>query len=291
MIKAAYPDAVTLADITNIETPREFISSGKTDQSCQTTERIYTFPTPLPAPLAQESVSWGEPEIKTLVMSSGELWHARLGHTSDAIMRNTSEMYPMFNIPKKHVTNNSIQSATCNCCALCKATLRRKHKPSVSIKASKYLERVHMDVCGSLQMNTYDGCKYFTVFVDEYTKYKWVYLHQDRTESVEIMKKWILDATKGTTNKVQCIRLDQAGEHMSKAYYDELKLQKIRLETSNGYDHWQNGVAEKAIQDVCNMARCMLDYGKVARDMWGYAVRYAVHVQNRIVQRNVYVSI
>ena len=139
-------------------------------------------------------------------------------------------------------------------------------------------------------MNTYDGCKYFTIFVDEYTKYKWVYLHQDRTESVEILKRWILDATKGSRNKVQCIRLDQAGEHMSKEYYDELKAQKIQLETSNGYDHWQNGVAEKAIRDVCNMARCMLEYGRVARDMWGYAVRYAVHVQNRIVHRGMYMS-
>jgi hypothetical protein len=31
------------------------------------------------------------------------------------------------------------------------------------------------------------------------------------------------------------------------------------------------------------MARCMLEYGGVARDMWGYAVRYATYVQNRIV--------
>ena len=31
------------------------------------------------------------------------------------------------------------------------------------------------------------------------------------------------------------------------------------------------------------MARCMLDYGNVARDMWGYAVRYAAHIQNRII--------
>jgi ferredoxin len=118
------------------------------------------------------------------------------------------------------------------------------------------------------------------LFVDEFTKYKWVYVHQDRSSSVEILKQWILDATKGTDLKVECIRLDQAGEHMSREYYAELKTQKIRLETSCGYDHWQNGVAEKAIRDLCNMARCMIEYGKVARDMWGYAVRYAAHVQN-----------
>ena len=55
------------------------------------------------------------------------------------------------------------------------------------------------------------------------------------------------------------------------------------MECSCAYDHFQNGKAEKLIRDICNMARCMLEYGKVARDMWGYAVRYAAHVQNRIV--------
>ena len=38
------------------------------------------------------------------------------------------------------------------------------------------------------------------------------------------------------------------------------------------------------------MARCMLDYGGVARDMWGYAVRYAVYVQNRVVHTNMKMS-
>ena len=92
-----------------------------------------------------------------------------------------------------------------------------------------------------------------------------------------------MDATKGTDNKIKCLRTDQAGEHLSKQYQTELKRQEIRMECSCAYDHWQNGYAKKLIRDICNMARCMLEYGKVARDMWGYAVRYAAHIQNRIV--------
>jgi hypothetical protein len=87
-----------------------------------------------------------------------------------------------------------------------------------------------MDVCGPLQMSTYDGCKYFTVFVDEYTKYKWVYIHQDKTTSIKILKQWMLDATKGTDLKIGCLRTDGAGEHMSKAYQDVLRSQNIRIE-------------------------------------------------------------
>ena len=284
LIETNFPDAQVLSDIAAIETPRDTIAQGKRDQCCQTTGRIYTFPTPMPAPLARESISWGDPEIKTATMStSGELWHARLGHSNNRIMQHTAEKYKTYKIAKKYLTNEEIQSEQCSCCARCKATMKRKIKSSKTLKATKYLERVHMDVCGPLQMNTYDGCKYFTVFIDEYTKYRWVYVHKDRTSSIEILRKWILEATKGTENTVQCIRTDQAGEHLSKHYQAEIRRHKIRMECSNAYDHHQNGRAEKLIRDICNMARCMLDFGHVARDMWGYAVRYAAFVQNRLV--------
>ena len=171
LVKTNFPEAKYLSDVSTIETSQDTISQGKRDQCCQTTGRIYTFPTPLTAPLARESVSWGEPDIRTATMTTGELWHARLGHTSDTIMKMTSDMYPMFNIPKRHVTNDKTHPAKCACCARCKATSKRKIKPSYTQKATKYLERVHMDVCEPIQMNTYDGCKYFTVFIDEYTKY------------------------------------------------------------------------------------------------------------------------
>jgi hypothetical protein len=286
LVKQNFPQAVLLADLVPVD--RVYEARNKADRSCQTSDRIYTFPVPIPSPLAAESVRWGEPEIKAV--TPGELWHARLGHTGDPNMRATSETYPWFNIPKKHVTDNKRQPAVCECCAKCKATLKRKIKPSNTEKAKKYLERVHMDVCGPLQMKTYDGCQYFTVFVDEYTKYRWVYVHKDRTSSVEILKRWILDATKGTTAKVKCLRVDQAAEHLSKAFQAEAQRQEIRMEYSCPYDHWQNGRAEKAIRDINNMARCMIEYGKVARDMWGYAVRYAAYVQNRIVHAGMHVS-
>jgi hypothetical protein len=159
-------------------------------------------------------------------------------------------------------------------------------KLSKSKKQTRYLEQVHMDVCGPLQMKTYEGCQYFTVFIDEYTKYSWVYVHKDRTSSVEILKKWLRDATRRTNNTVECLRTDQAGEHLAKEHQDELKrhgLNGIQMECSAAYDHYQNGHAERLIRHITTMARCMLEYSKMARDMWGYAVRYAGYVQNRTV--------
>ena len=252
---------------------------GVSDQACQTTDRIYTFQIPLPSALTSESVSWGEPEIKREISSMGELWHARLGHTGDQNLRATSKAYPAYNIPTRQVTDKTVQPATCECCAKCKGTMKQKIKRS-GHKATRYLERVHMDVCGPLHMKTYEGNQYFTAYVDEYTKFRWVYVHSDRTTSTDILKRFILDATKGTSHRIKCLRTDQAGEHLSESFRKELSDQMIALECSCAYEHHQNGRAEKLIRDLCTMARCMLSYGKVPRDMWGYAIWYAAFVQN-----------
>ena len=273
LITENYPEAKTLSDLDILgghkpaEQPKEDRKHvERLDCGTQTIERIYTFPVELPTTLTTESITWGKPIIKNANMSPGELWHARLGHASDKVMTATSEAYQFFEMPKKHVTNKHEQSAICECCARCKANIKRK-VPKSNHKVTRYLERVHMDVCGPLQMKTYDGCQYFTVFVDEYTKYKWVYVHKDRTTSVEILKQFILDATSGTDATIGCLRTDQAREHLSKAYRKVLSNHEIRLECSCAYFHYQIGAAEKSIRDLCTMARCMIEYGKVARDM------------------------
>ena len=285
-----FPEARVLSDITNFDDNIPIQPPpGHETKSSQTTERIYTFPTPLPSALSKDSVTWAEPEIKPTIAASGELWHARLGHANDDCMRQTAEAYPFFEIPKRQRTNYTTQPVLCECCAKCKAQIKRKMKPSIH-KATRYLERVHMDMCGPLQMKTYEGCQYFTVFIDEFTKYRWVYVHNDKTKALEILREFIHDATKGTDNKIDILRTDQASEFLSKPYRQELEKHNINFECSCAYEHFQNGYAEKCVRDICTMARCMLEYGKVARDMWGYAVRYAAYVQNRIVHKGLTTS-
>ncbi len=142
-----------------------------------------------------------------------------------------------------------------------------------------------MDVCGLLQMKTTEGYIYFTVFYDKHTRFRWVYLHSDHTNSVGILRRFIADATKGTSCTIKTLRTDQAAEHLSADFKKELLENKINLELSSAYDHWQNGFVERSIRDICTMACCLLEYGGVARDMWGWAVRYAVYIQNRIVHK------
>jgi hypothetical protein len=193
MIKKSYPEAITLSDLINIVNHDNVSSEATT----QTSGRICTFPIPIPTSIRTESVTMGEAEVKESLKAISERWHARLGHASDDMIRNTAKAYQQFKIPHRYRTDPKIQPEKCVCCQKCKASLKHKIKRS-SIRACKYLVRVHMDVCGPLQMKTSEGQIYFTIFYDEYTRYRWGYLHRDRTQSVEILKRFLLDASKGS---------------------------------------------------------------------------------------------
>jgi hypothetical protein len=101
LIASTYPNAKTLADLVTVTRSHDG-NKGYMHAQTQTTDRIFTFPIPMPTPITAECVSMGEPEIKESQTTSGELWHARLGHISDDLIKLTSKAYPEYKIPQKY---------------------------------------------------------------------------------------------------------------------------------------------------------------------------------------------
>lgn len=219
MIKDRYPDDVYLKDLLHVHVDVNNDSHGpasdKADKSTQMTTRIYMFPVPLPQLLAAESVTWREPIVKEALNNKGNLWHARLGHCGDDFMSKMS-WYLFFDIPRKQRTNSHTQPKLCECCAKCKFKIKCTIPASVH-KTTLYLECVDMKRVDFFKGKTYCGNIYFTVFVDEYTRYKWVCLQRSRcAQALEIFEQFVLDATTSTDNKIAILRTDKASEFLFK---------------------------------------------------------------------------
>ena len=55
--------------------------------------------------------------------------------------------------------------------------------PKVSTtRATQILGLIHSDVCGPLQSATHMGCKYFVTFIDDFSRYAYVYLLKHKSE-------------------------------------------------------------------------------------------------------------
>jgi hypothetical protein len=188
-------------------------------------------------------------------------------------------------------TNEEIHgNRRCPCCLTNKGMVRSKiGSKDRRRKATRYLERVHMDESGKLQVRSYGGAQYYTVFIDEYTRWKWVYVHEKKSDIYDVLQRFLIDAqTDGA--RVGTIRLDQSSEHLADDYRAHLILQQTKMEAPCTESHYQNGIAEKAVRDIAETSRCLLNGEgySLPRDLWGWAVRYAVHIQNRMPHSALY---
>ena len=104
----------------------------------------------------------------TAEASSMHLWHQRLGHTGHEKLLHM----------KRHNTAYGFQltDTTRIQCEGCDAG-RIDAKPSVSVPARKCLpgERLSMDLCGAMRVQSMGGSSYFLVLTDERTCFRSIY--------------------------------------------------------------------------------------------------------------------
>ena len=55
-------------------------------------------------------------------------------------------------------------------------------------RANEVLSLIHTDVCGPMNTSTRDGYYYFIIFIDDLSRYGYIYLMAHKSESFEIFK-------------------------------------------------------------------------------------------------------
>ena len=80
---------------------------------------------------------------------------------------------------------------------MCKECLKGKQprnsfKSSITARSTYLLYVVHSDVCGSIEVPSLGGNRYFCTFVDEYSRMMWIYLIKHKSEVFEVFKQYKL---------------------------------------------------------------------------------------------------
>ena len=110
--------------------------------------------------------------------NSGILWHQRLCHIS----RNRVE----------HLVSEGILSSVkftdCDICVDCIKRKQTKHKKLGAYIATAILELIHTDICGPFLTASWNGQRYFISFIDDYSRYAYLFLIHEKSESLDVMK-------------------------------------------------------------------------------------------------------
>ena len=57
-------------------------------------------------------------------------------------------------------------------------------------RAKQLLELVHSDLCGPMNIQARGGYEYFVIFIDDYSRYGYIYLLRHKSECFEKLKEY-----------------------------------------------------------------------------------------------------
>ncbi|CAI5942874.1 unnamed protein product [Closterium sp. NIES-65] len=148
------------------------------------------------------------------------------------------------------------------------------------------LQTLHMDVWGPARVRGQGQERYFLIVVDDYLRYTTVFPLHTKGEVPDVLIPWIrrarLQLSERFRSDFPVLRLhsDRGGEFSSDllaAYCAEHGIeQSFTLPASPQ----QNGVAERRIGLVMEVARTSLIHAVAPHFLWPFAVRYAAHQLN-----------
>ena len=133
--------------------------------------------------------------------NSSFLWHKRLGHIS---RERVSRLVKEGVLPTLDFTDFSV-------CIDCIKGKQTKHSKKGATRSTQFLEIIHTDICGPFDVPSFGGEKYFITFIDDFSRYCYIYLLHDKSQSVNTVEIYITEVERQLDKKVKIIRSDRGG--------------------------------------------------------------------------------
>jgi hypothetical protein len=138
-----------------------------------------------------------------------KLWHEQFGHLNYRSLQQLCNQQMVVGLPLV-----SCRDGVCVGCVLSKHHRDSFHKHA-SWQASGPLHLVHSDLCGPLSSPFFSRCKYFLIFIDDFSRRTWVYLLKLKSEVFDKFLAYKALVEKQSRHQIQRLRADNGGEYVN----------------------------------------------------------------------------
>ena len=182
------------------------------------------------------------------------LWHLRLGHINlDKINR--------------LVKDGPLRKLNVSTLPVCESYLEGKMtKRPFSAKGERSkepLQLVHSNVYDPLSVQARGGYEYFVTFIDDYSRYGYVYLMHKKSETFGKFKEFMAEGEKQLGKSLKTFRSDRGGEYLDTDFKDHMLEHGILSQLTTPGTPQQNGVAEMRNRTLLDMVRSMMSYSSL----------------------------
>ena len=135
------------------------------------------------------------------------------------------------------------------------------------------------------------GQKYFITFIDDYSRYMYLYMLHNKSEALEAFKVFKDEVEKQYEKQIRIVRTDRGGKYYGRYTEDgqeqgpfAMFLQQNRIVSQytmpNSLD--QNGEAERRNRTLLDMVRSMLSRSKLPKSLWIESLKTTTYILNRV---------
>ncbi|CAI7847492.1 unnamed protein product [Closterium sp. NIES-53] len=212
------------------------------------------------------------------------LWHHRLGHPSLRRLRGMASRVLFSGLPRSLPPLPPGPAPTCVPCV--EGRQRAAPHSSEFPPTEAPLQTLHMDVWGPARVRGQGHERYFLLVVDDYSRYTAVFPLRSKGEVTQVLIDWIraarlqLRESFGSDFPVLCLHSDRGGEFSSARLGAFCRAQGIRQTFTLLASPQKNGIAERRIGMVMDVARTSMIHAAAPHFLWPFAVQYAAHQLN-----------
>ncbi|KAL8091512.1 hypothetical protein AgCh_033945 [Apium graveolens] len=206
------------------------------------------------------------------------LWHLRLGHIN---LRRIQRL----------VVDGPLSSLAVEPFPVCESCLEGKmtNRPfkAKGNRAKQLLELVHSDLCGPMNIQARGGYEYLVTFIDDYSRYGYVYLLHRKSECFDKFKEYKAITEKRLNKSIKSLRSDRGGEYLLGEFREYLSENGIESQLTAPGTPQQNGVVERRNRTLLESVRSMMSYSDLPKSFWGHALETTAYLLNLVPSKSV----
>jgi hypothetical protein len=202
-------------------------------------------------------------------------WHQRLGHPSFKTVVALAESGADGMI----ITDLPMKTPGLDACAACVAakSVHLPHRDGRN-RAETYLDRVHIDIAGPMQVKSASGKEYAYILIDDQTRVVYMRPLRHKSDTLEAFRIFKAAAENESQRKICEVMTDNARELCMGEMKTICEESGIQLNTSVRYSPESNGVAERTIGVLTGAVRAMLHDSGLPKFLWAEAFSAVTYV-------------
>jgi hypothetical protein len=147
-----------------------------------------------------------------------------------------------------------------------KAKLTRLPFTGKPPRAIRRLGRIYFDLAGGGKTledpedltPTFGGAKYFLVITDDATRYRWIFLLKNKSDTYEAIRNWLCHMRNLIGRCPALAVFNEGGEFDNKHLNKVFKEFGVEYSPTTPHTQQHNGVSKRSIRTLCEFGRALL---------------------------------